>query len=240
MLTIAGLGSGDLHEYLPPPEFCTRFAVTVDGDTTVDAPALEPCTLGPLAGEPADAEDRHAPSRRPRPIRARGGLRGSRWPTRSARSENPRPTRTRTTPAGRSLAVVLPTGTTLEDVGRHRVWPSGVACMRAFTPEFAEQREEQDGADLEGPFALPVVAFPATGHAPACFVPFGLADALASGLGPDPVVLAAGSYDVYLEATISIDGLPAADERRCHHLVVDLDGDVTLEPPPATEWEACP
>lgn len=237
-LTVLGLGNGDLGSYLPAPELCTRFPVAVGGDTVVEVPPLEPCTLGPLAGDPDDVEGRRAPLVDPSEPGAgtvtvvlADAISPIREPGAEAESQDA---------AGPVVAVALPAGTDLDEVGRRAVWPSGVVCMETFNPEYVDRIDDpQDRDRLTGPHALPLTALPPTGHPPACFQPFSdLAGLLARG-GPDPAVFAPGAYDLYLEVSEELGRVSPADSR-CHQRTVTVDGDVSVEVPSATEWGECP
>jgi hypothetical protein len=240
VLSVVGLGSGDISRTIPAPDFCVRTPVVVDGDTTVRVPPLEACTLGPVAGDPDDVEGQQAPAVDPSTPGAgtmRIAVTDAISPVREPEFEP-----NQQDAGGWVTGVVLPAGTELDEVGRREVWPSGVACLRMFTPEFIAEREPGDQVEVDGPFALPVVELPASGVAPACEQPFELTDRLAQGLVLPPTLLGPGSYDVYLEVSTSSDGSQGIpdDQRRCFRTEVAVEGDVVVEPPPPGEWGPCP
>lgn len=239
VLGVVGLGSGDVSSYVPAPDWCTRFTAVVDGNTTVEAPPLVPCSLGPIAGDPADVADRHAPVVELSEPGA--GTVTLVVPDAVSPVREPDADPAADHAGGSMLAIVLPEGTTLDQVGRHEVWPSGIVCMRVFTPEFVVALEDShDRERLTGPFPLPVTVLPQTGHHPACYFPFDLRDTLAGGGGLEPVVLATGTYDLHLEVSIAIDGLVGAEQHRCLSQQIAVDGDVTVDVPPPTDWGECP
>ena len=240
VLSVIGLDSGDIGRFIPAPEFCTRTPIVIDGDTTIELPPLEACSLGPVAGDPADVEGNEASAVDPSTPGA-GSMRivipDAFSPVRAPEAEA-----NEQDAGGWITGVVLPAGTELEEVGRREVWPSGVMCLQLFTPEFIAERGGDSQAEVDGPFALPVVELPPSGVAPACHFPFGLSNRLARDLVLPPTLLGPGSYDVYLEASISRDGSQGVpdDQRRCFSAEVTVEGDVLVEPPLLSEWGPCP
>ncbi len=113
--------------------------------------------------------------------------------------------------------VVLPAGTTLNDVGREEVWPAGAAAT--WLPDRAEFRRRG--------LTIPVVALPA-GGSPRAFEPHWL-------LGPAddlvrPVVLAPGAHDVYVSLD-QWDEEAGEDVSLCARFVVSIDGNTVAETP---------
>lgn len=228
VLVMNGLGNGDLDGYLPAPERCVSFPVTVDGDTSVDAPPLEECALGAVAGDPADHPERDRPAVDPTTpgagtitVRLDGVV--SPLP-----SEDP-------SHAGRLFALAVEAGTTLSDIGRGEAWPVAAACTMLLSPE----SPYLGGADrefAEGPVPLPLLAMPVVAGDPACIEVLGRQGSL-----PDPVLLAPGPYSVTLEAEIEVPGDDGTGPQGfCFFAETVVDGDVVVEAPPYDQWEECP
>ena len=208
VLTVTGLSEGNLNRFIPPPERCVRFPVVIGGDTDVDAPPLEPCDLGPIAGDPADAATLRAPV--VDPTEPGAGTLTVVLPDAISPTSQARRRRQRSQEAsGSFVAVALPSGTTLDEVGRREVWPSGAVCVETVTPEFAATR----GADGRG--RSDACSLGAAPDAPANRLPTRLSPSLGHRIrrsfrprrAYEPVTLARGVYDLYLEA--NPDGLGA-------------------------------
>ncbi len=242
VLTVTGLSEGDLSRFIPPPERCVRFPVVVGGDTDVDAPPLEPCDLGPIAGDPADAAVLRAPV--VDPTEPGAGTLTMVVPDAISPTSRPDVDVATQEASGSFLAIALPSGTTLDEVGRREVWPSGAVCIESITPEFAATRGADDENEAMRARSVPLLMLPPTGSPPVCLQAWAGAsdDRFARGGVYEPVTLAGGIYDLYLEA--NPDGLgaigPDSDGRRCFRQQVEIDGDVEITVPPATDWGSCP
>lgn len=238
VLTVAGVDQASLNRFIPPPERCVRFPVVIGGDTKVDAPPLEPCELGPIAGDPADAAARRAPV--VDPAEPGAGTLTVILPDAISPSARPDVDAASREAGGAIVAVALPSGTALDEVGRREVWPSGAVCTETVTREFAATQEDE--RDVMRARSLPLVTLPATGRPPHC-LPFWASesdDRLGHGVY-EPVTLASGVYDLYLEASSDIGDIGAhVADRRCFRQEVRIDGDVEIEVPPATDWAVCP
>jgi hypothetical protein len=132
--------------------------------------------------------------------------------------------------------VVLPAGTTLNEVGREQVFPSGTGCVW-LVPE----NQTPDHFELR-PVEIPIGSLPPIGR-PSCLDPFWL-----NGLQPIPgdsrpgppaedsklplTVLAAGTYDVRVWA---FDG-GREHVKVCASFEVEISGDTTVDVP---ELEDC-
>ena len=241
VLTVTGLADGDLNRFIPPPERCVRFPVVLGGDTEVDAPPLEECELGPLAGDPSDAATLRAPVIDPAEPGA--GTLTVILPDAISPATRPDVDAATQEAGGTIVAVALPSGTTLDEVGRREVWPSGAVCAQTITREFAATRGVEDEREAMRARSLPLLTLPPTGHPPPCLTPWATDSEKRLDLGAyQPVTLSRGLYDLYLEANPEEIGAigPQVGERRCFRQEVEVDGDVEIDVPPATDWEACP
>ncbi len=242
VLTVTGLSTGDLDRYIPPPERCVRFPVVIGGDTDVDAPTLEPCELGPIAGDPTDAATLRAPV--VDPTEPGAGTLTVVFPDAISPTIRPDVDVATQEASGSFVAIALPSGTTLDEVGRREVWPSGAVCIESITAEFAATRGADDEDEAMRARSVPLLMLPPTGFPPVCLQAWASAsdDRFARGGVYEPVTLAGGIYDLYLEA--NPDGLgaigPDSDGRRCFRQQVEIDGDVEVAVPPATDWGSCP
>ena len=235
-----GLSNANLNRFIPAPERCVRFPVVIDGDTEVDAPAPGPCELGPIAGDPADAAALRAPVVDPSDPGA--GTLTVILPDAISPAARPDVDLASQEAGGTIVTVALPSGTTLDEVGRREVWPSGVVCTETVTPEFTASRGAEAQSEATRARSLPLLALPATGFPPHCLPPWATDSDGRLGDGAyEPVTLARGVYDLYLEASSVVGDIGAhAAERRCFRQEVEIDGDVEVDVPPATDWEVCP
>lgn len=241
VLTVTGLGNGNLNRFIPPPERCVRFPVVVGGDTEVDAPPLDECDLGPIAGDPSDAATLRAPAVDPDEPGA--GTLTVILPDAISPVTKPDVDAATQEAGGTVVAVALPSGTTLDEVGRREVWPSGVVCAQTVTREFAATRGVEDEREAMRARSLPLLTLPPTGQPPHCLPSWATdSDRRLDQGAYEPVTLARGLYDLYLEVNPYEPGAigPGTDGRRCFHQEVEIDGDVEIEVPPATDWEVCP
>ena len=237
--TVTGLNDADLDRFVPPPDRCVRFPVVIGGDTAIDAPALEPCELGPIAGDPADGANLWAPVVDPGEPGA--GTLTVILPDAINPTTKPDVDAATQEASGTVLAIALPSGTTLDEVGRREVWPPGAVCAETVTREFAAARGDQGEATRAR--ELPLLPLSATGVPPHCLSAWANESDDRLGHGAYvPVTLAQGVYDLYLEANPEEIGAIGAQiaERRCYRQEVTIDGDVEVTVPPATDWEVCP
>ena len=200
------------------PSACLALDVEVDGETLVALPDLPACEAG-LAELVVDPD----PWRTPAPVD----------PTTPGAGTLRMTVPTLVLPddfeadGGELVAVLVPAGTTLNEVGRQQVWPSG--GTRVWLPS----ADDPHGRELRalGPVALPIMAVPATGQ-------FG-------GLDPDwlaeaPVerlpltLLAPGDYDLRVQA---IGHSHEGEEHRCGQTTVTVAGDTVVDMP---ELGECP
>ncbi len=212
---------GSYDFYLAAPEHCLQFPVTINGDTVVELPELEPCTLEPL-GSPEEIARRAAP-----PVEAGGTLQVE---VDSALN-----------PEGfdfcRLDAVLLPGGTTLNDVGRGETWPSGLFNLHRLDPRFVEGEDAQRLA--RSPGLVPILAMLASGQGEAMINPDMRDGGSWDARFPDPVALAAGSYDLRLQEMCENEGAQDEDDIaiRCAFVTVEVDGATIVEMP---ELGMCP
>ncbi len=217
---LAALVEGDVpgRSIASAPTACLALDFQVDGETLVPLPDLPACEIS-LAALVVDPDPWRTPAAVAPATPGAGTLR-------------------MTVPAlvlpeeieadgGELVAVVVPAGTTLNEVGREQVWPSG--GVRAWVPN-ANGPHGQEIRAL-GPVALPIMAVPSTGA-------FGGLDP--NWLAETPVerlplaVLAPGDYDVHVQATgHSHEG----EEHRCGRTIVTVDGDTVVDMPELAE---CP
>ena len=132
--------------------------------------------------------------------------------------------------------VVLPGGTTLNDVGREQVWPVGATRTWLFGP----RETEQEGQGwLAGEVNVPVAELPTSGS-PRSLEPRWLAERPPADRLP-LAVLAPGTYDVHVQ--LAIHDPPEADETesvrndRCVSFEVTIAGDTVVDLP---ELGECP
>ncbi|GMQ86219.1 MAG: hypothetical protein BMS9Abin07_1792 [Acidimicrobiia bacterium] len=206
---------GSYDFYFAAPEHCLQFPVTINGDTVVDLPELEPCTLEPL-GSPEEIARRAAP-----PVESGGTLRVE---FDSALQ-----------PEGFDFcslnAVLLPGGTTLNDIGRGDTWPSGMFNLRPLVPRFVEGEAAQRLA--RSPGLVPVLAMVASGQGGA-MINADIRDGESwDARFPDPVALAAGSYDLRLQEMCNNEDAQDEDDGaiRCAFVTVEVDGATIVEMP---------
>jgi len=215
------VGFGDFDVYVPAPEECTVVPFSVDGDTVIALPDLEPCDLGVLAGTVEEIARRQPP---PDPVGASGTL---------------RVLLTEYFPDGFGYGayriVVLPGGTTLNDIGLGYAWPVGAGCMH-YRPLNDEVDPRARLAITTNGVEVPVYAFPGTVDGGACDDALVYAGFEGERVGPDPIELAAGEYDVYLYREL---GDEEGETRLCTTVSVLVSGDTVAEAPPLDEWGDC-
>ena len=198
------------------PMACLTLDVRVDGETLVPLPDLPPCEadLSALVVDPD-------PWRTPAPVDPnRAGSVRMTMPAlvlpEDIKGEG-----------GELAAVVLPAGTTLNEVGRQQVWPSGGVMV------WLPGADEPHGREIRalGPVQVPIMAVPANG-AFSGLDPGWLAEAPHERLPLS--LLAPGDYDLRVRVTgHSHEG----EDHRCGFSTVRIDGDTVVDMP---ELGECP
>jgi len=208
---------GGVHDRtLPAPTACNALDIVVDGDTTVRIPPLPACAAE-LPDLVVESEPWQIPDRVDPATPGAGTLRVT-LPSLIL------PEEIEGEHGGEVSIVVLPAGTTLNEVGREQVWPSGGS--RTWL-----EPAGRPGLDGLGPVALPIMEVPPTGMF-GWFDPWWLAEASDDEL--PLAVLAPGDYDVHTDITgHSHDG----EDRRCGHTTVTIDGPTVIDLP---ELGDCP
>jgi hypothetical protein len=216
---------GSYGLYLAAPERCAQIPVAVDGDTVVDLPQLTPCDLKPL-GSPEEIARRTLP-----PVEAAASLHLQ--------------VDAALRPEGYAFcslrAMLLPAGTTLNDVGRGDAWPSAMINFHRPDPrEFDVGPDEQRWAYAPG--LVPFLAAPPSGNGEIGLGPSIESDRPWDTRFPDPVPLAAGSYDLRVEELCieneeEWDDQAEKEGRRCATITIEVDGATIVEMP---ELGACP
>lgn len=213
-----GVGSFDV--YVPAPETCATARFTVDGDTEVTLPELRSCDLGPLAGTPEEIARR-------RPSAVPAGAAGT---LRVVLAEYPEDV----DELGFYRMVVLPHGTTLDEIGLGEAWPAGSGCLRVEPPRHFDPNIV--AAIAAQGVAIPILAFPASPYddqfcwpAPA-YLGFGHQ----WGENVAPIDLAAGEYDVYVTFEVHRE---EGEFFWCGESTVSVAGETVVEMPPLEE---CP
>jgi hypothetical protein len=135
---------------------------------------------------------------------------------------------------GEFHVVVLPSGTTLNEVGREQVFPSGRGCL------WLQNENERQGELELRPVEIPIGELPLAGQS-SCLDPTWLNGAQpVPGLPPGPpaddsklplTVLAGGAYDV--RAWVFNGG--REHEKLCATFEVTIDGDTVVEVPEVGE-----
>jgi hypothetical protein len=211
----------------PEPTHCLAIDITISGDTYVRIPGIPPCDVTQTEFGPDDWRYSELVSA----SEPGAGTLKVRLPDHRIPPEI-------STMGGQVefKAVVLPAGTTINEVGREQVFPTGAGCVR-LVPE--NEVPEQLGSR---PVEVPIGSLPPVGL-PGCLDPFWLnglqpiAGDSRPGLPPDDsklplTVLAAGAYDV--RAWVFHEG----DESKkvCATFEVEISGDTIVDVP---ELEDC-
>lgn len=202
-----------------PPTACVALDINVDGDTEIELPPLPECDAD-LADLVVDTGTWQTPE----PVDpARPGAGTLRVTVPSLVL----PEGIEGEYGGEFSIVVLPSGTTLNEVGREQVWPSG---------GFRGYIEPTDSPNFDqlvrlGAVDLPIMEVPPNGE-------FGFLDPhwlSEAPVGQLPlVVLAPGDYDVHVQLSGHSEG---GEDRRCGRTTVTIDGDTIVEMPDLGE---CP
>ncbi len=210
------------------PSHCLTIEVEVAGDTLVQLPELPPCDVEVPESERWQLAEPVDPS-----VPGAGTL-AVRFPN----AHVPESAAEGEVPQVEVRVLALPAGTTLNQVGREQVAPSGAACV-----ELAEDRVDPELG--ERPVVLPLASL-APGFQPGC-----LDAAWLNGEGPAPgqrrgeppaaeelsaVVLARGAYDLRLQAVYH-DPEEGAQSRCATLRDVVVDGDTIVDLP---VFEECP
>jgi hypothetical protein len=231
-------GVGNFNTYVPAPERCAVVPLTVDGDTEVQVPNLGPCDLGPLAGTVEEIVRRQ-------PLPDVGGPTGT---LRVVMTEHLLEEGLHV----QSNIVVLPGGTTLNEIGLGSVWPVGFGCLWFDRPlgfEFRDAPPEgREGGDAiswrliqeaiaGGGVPVPITPFPADPRDQECAWGaneyLGLHD---DWIPPELGALPAGDYDVYVIVSLW-NPEEEVERNRCAKLTVEVSGETVVEVPPL---EDCP
>jgi hypothetical protein len=212
---------GSYGLYFGVPERCAQVTVSIDGNTTIDLPELEECDLEPI-GRPEEIARRTAAPFEP------GGTLWVELPSAFGPEEF----------IGCEMsAVLLPVGTTLNDIGRGDVWPfagvrMGLQTERHIDDPAAIRRGNESGL-------VPILGVGPTGSPPRVHNQVG-GDRAWDATFPAPAPLAAGSYDLRLSQEWCMRGEhvddPDNENARCASIIVEVDGDTVVAVP---EFEAC-
>ncbi|MEA3509809.1 MAG: hypothetical protein U9R51_00085 [Actinomycetota bacterium] len=213
---------GAYELYFGAPERCAQITVSIDGNTTVDLPELEECDLEPFGSLEEIAR------RTAEPFEPGGTL----------RIELPSALSPEEFFGCQLSAVLLPVGTTLNDIGRGDAWPigglqTGLWPSRHIDDPVAVRMASENGL-------VPIVAVGPTGS-PSQFHLRIEGDRAWDASLPDPVPLAAGSYDLILQQQCLLDESVEDPEEEdlditCASVTVEVDGATVVRVP---EFGAC-
>jgi hypothetical protein len=204
------LGSpGDFKFYVAQPTACAQIPLVVGGDTVVDMPELGPCDI-PAIGNPQEVARRS-------PDLAIGN---SSLRVRLASGVGDGPF------GCNLLMVLLPSGATLNDVGRGNVWPS--AGVEFGTP----RRSDVGSATPDRSGLVPMLLYPSTDGLRSLNSHFRDNDASWDLDFPDPVALDPGIYDLRVDQRCPQRPDTEEDaDRSCGMVTVDVDGDTIVDLP---------
>ena len=204
---------GDWRFFVSEPMACTQIPIVIAGDTTIDMPDLGPCDL------PAIGSDEEIARRRT----TAGTVDAAIW----VRLPDPV-----VEPGSwcELQMVVLPAGTTLNEVGRGNVWPSaGVAFHSPNEPDV-------EHGVVAKPGLVPLLAFPPTQgflNLDPRFQPDGTWDTF-----PDPAALADGTYDLRIQQWCTNERERHEEvPSTCAAVAVEAQGDTVVDLP---DLGACP
>lgn len=219
MLAAVVSGAPSEAKLAAEPSACAAVDISVNGETLVPIPPLPPCEAN-LASLVVDPDPWRAPPTVDPSTPGAGVLRVT-VPSFVL------PDGLESGDGGELSIVVLPAGTTLNEVGREEVWPTG-----GFRTWLAP-RDSAHGEELRalGEVDVPITAVPANG-AIVGLEPHWLAEATPDQL---PVtVLAPGRYDVRVQATSHSH---ESQDSLCGQMTVTIDGDTVVDMP---ELGECP
>jgi hypothetical protein len=206
---------------LPDPTHCLAMDINISGDTHVKIPDLPLCDVA----QALDPDDwRHV-----EPVSASSPGAGT-LKVRVPDQRLPVELEFEGGDRGEFHVVVLPSGTTLNEVGREQMFPSGTGCVRL-------QTENESEGELElRPVEIPIGDLPPLGQ-PSCLDPTWLNGARpVPGLPPGPpaddstlplTVLAGGTYDV----RVWVFNGGSEHEKLCASFEATIDGDTVVDVP---------
>jgi hypothetical protein len=201
--------------YSSAPEYCAQIPVTVSGDTVVDIPQLEACSLKAI-GRPEEIARRTPPPFEP------GG---------TLQIEVPSPVQSEDYDHCNLTGSLLPAGTTLNDVGRGDIWPSGVFNLARPNIRMLEEGGEQRWVEIPG--LVPILDMPPAGHGGNRLMSDFANAASWDSAFPAPTPLAAGAYDLRIEH--ACENEDAHDEGdmflRCGFVTVEVSGATIVKMP---------
>jgi hypothetical protein len=204
---------GDWRFFVAAPRACAQIPVTIGGDTMIAMPELGPCPVSQV-GNPEEIARRSSSTSGDASLRLRVA----------------QPSTSDSQFGCHLRMALLPAGTTLNEVGRGEVWPSGGTAL--YLPP-----ENQIEAARVQPGLVPILAYPTTSGLRDLSVAM-REDGTWDTAFPDPVALNAGSYDLWLQQTCFQQ--PDDDEnalRSCAKVSVDVRGETIVEMP---EFGECP
>ncbi len=210
-------GSYDL--YFAAPERCAQVTVNVDGDTAVDLPELDDCDLNPIG----TAEEI---ARRPSSPPTGDSHLWLELPGIVHREGSP----------GDFTAVLVPSGTTLGEIGRGNAWPSGGVRMGYPHIEGDDDPRRLRRAGENG--LVPILPY-GMGGGVVNAQPQIDWDGPWDGFFPEPAGLDRGTYDLRIVGEWGEEGCDddSCGRGYCGFVVVEVDGDTIV---PLPEWGECP
>lgn len=204
---------GDWRFFVAAPQVCAQIPVTIGGDTTIEMPELGPCPVSAV-GNPEEIARRSTATDGDSSLHLRVA----------------QPYTSDSQYGCHLRMALLSAGTTLNEVGRGEIWPSGGTALHL--PPVA-----QIGEAIVNPGLVPILAYPATSGLRDLSVAMS-EDGTWDNSFPDPVAVNAGSYDLWLQQTCFQQ--PDDDEnalRSCAKVSVDVRGETIVEMP---EFGECP
>lgn len=206
---------GSYGIYLAAPEFCIQVPVTVDGDTVVDLPELEPCDLVPL-GRPEEIA-RRTPS-----TVAGGGTLQVQINSALAPQE---------WDFCRLDGVALPAGTSLNNVALGEVWPSGMFSFSGDNPNHIENETQRQRSNSPG--LIPFLSVPPAGGSRNPIRPNNSLDRAWDADFLNPIPLLDGAYDLRFEEICENEDAQSEEDVvwRCAFVAVEVDGATIVEMP---------
>ncbi len=202
------------------PTVCLALDITIDGDTDLQLPPLPPCDAD-LPDLVVDSD----PWRTPEPVDPSTPGAGT---LRVTLPSLVLPDDVEGEHGGELMIVVLPEGTTLNQVGREEMWPAG-----GFRTHMEPRRGQPHIEELErlGAVVAPIMEMPpngAFGHLESWWLHEARPEQLPLTL------LAPGDYDVHVQISGHSDH---GEDKRCGRTTVTIDGDVVVDMPDLGE---CP